>query len=118
MSSFGVVGGESDADGSTRDLRRRGFKCDDGVVTAGREFDPPAAVGGLPTVLTRHSTKAPMVAQAGNCCSTICPLVRSFIWHPTHPTSSMSVARAALYHTPHRVPNQHFHYKQAISSCT
>jgi hypothetical protein len=41
---LGVVGGEPDADGPARDLRCRTLEGDDGVVAAGGEFDPPAAV--------------------------------------------------------------------------
>jgi hypothetical protein len=42
---FGVVGGKSDADGSAGDVRCSGFQGDRGVVLAGVEFDPAAAVG-------------------------------------------------------------------------
>lgn len=65
MGGLGVVGGESDADGSARDARRRRFERDDGVVLAGGEFDPPAAVRGRVVAENGEAEGVDVEAQGG-----------------------------------------------------
>ena len=63
--SFGVVSGEPDADGSARDLRRRGLQGDDGVVRARRELDPPATARGRVVAQDGEAESAGVKTQGG-----------------------------------------------------